>query len=128
MPCPPTLTPTSTRSKSLGWTAKYEDAIEVYTKLVENYPNHGLADNAVYWIGECYYVRGLWHKALSTFQMVIANYPLGNKASDAMFKLGMCYWQLRDFRQSREVWEQLRDMFPGSSAAQLAAARLEQAQ
>ena len=28
MPCPPTLTPTSTRSKSLGWTAKYEDAIE----------------------------------------------------------------------------------------------------
>jgi tol-pal system protein YbgF len=104
---------------------RFEDAIGIYTRLVENFPNHGLADNAVYWIAECYYVRGLWQKALQTFQLVIANYPLGNKAPDAMFKLGLCYHQMRDYSQAREVWEQLRDMFPGSPAAQLAAARLE---
>ena len=76
-------------------------------------------------MGEAYYDRGLWMKALETFQQIIESYPLGNKVSDAMLKLGLCHQQLGDARQAREVLEQVREIYPNTDAAKVAVSRLE---
>lgn len=105
---------------------QYQEAIDGFNRFIEQYPTHGYADNALYWMGECYYDRGLWMKAMETFQKVIQNYPLGNKAPDAMLKLGLCHQQLRNFRQAREVLEQVVDIYPNNTVARIARTRLEQ--
>ncbi|MFT5433840.1 MAG: tol-pal system protein YbgF [Myxococcota bacterium] len=104
---------------------RFQKAIDGFMMFVESHPNHGHADNAVYWMAECYYTRALWQKALQTFQQVIATYPLGNKAADAMFKMGLCYVQLRDYAQAREVLSQVREIYPNSPVANLASNQLE---
>ena len=104
----------------------YEEAITGFTQFIEQYPDHGYADNAMYWMGEAYYDRGLWTKALQTFQDVIQSFPLGNKVPDAMLKLGLCHQQLKNFRQAREVLQQVADIYPKSDVARIATTRLEQ--
>ncbi len=107
---------------------RYEQAIDGFNKFIERFPNHGYADNAVYWMGECYYDRALWVKAMQTFQQVIQAYPLGNKAPDAMLKLGLCYIQLRNVIQAREVLQQVTEIYPKSPVAKIALQRLERLQ
>lgn len=105
---------------------RYEKAITGFTQFVERFPNHSYADNAVYWMGECYYDRGLWLKALSLFQQVISSYPLGNKSPDAMLKLGLCHQQLRNYSQARDVLTQLTQIYADNPVASIAKTRLEQ--
>lgn len=104
---------------------RFQKAIDGFMAFVDQFPNHGHADNAVYWMGECYYTRALWKKALATFNQVIATYPLGNKAPDAMFKVGLCYLQIGNSAQAREVLEQVVGMYPDSPVAKLAQTQLD---
>ena len=105
---------------------EYERAVAAFRAFVEKYPTHSHADNAMYWLGECYYARGLWTKALTSFQQVIQSYPLGNKVPDAMLKVGLCHQQLGNVSQAREVLRQLVDLYPKGSVADIARKRLEQ--
>lgn len=105
---------------------RYENAVTGFTEFVERFPNHSYADNAVYWMGECYYARGLWLRALNLFQQVISSYPLGNKSPDAMLKLGLCHHQLRNYSQARDVLTQLTQIYTDNPVAKIAKTRLEQ--
>ncbi len=104
---------------------RYEAAIAGFQTFVETYPTHNYADNAIYWMGESYYDRGLWRKALQTFQQVIQNYPLENKVPDAMLKLGLCQKQLNNVRQAREILLQVAELYPKSPVARIARDRLK---
>ncbi len=104
---------------------RYEDAITGFREFVQQNPTHSYADNALYWMGECYYDRGLWPKALETFQRIIESFPLGNKVPDAMLKLGLCHHQLGSTGQAKEVLGQVRSLYPNTDAARIAGSRLE---
>ena len=103
----------------------YGAAIDGFQRFVHENPTHGYADNAIYWMGESYYDRGLWRKALQTFQQVIQHYPLENKVPDAMLKLGLCQKQLNNTRQAREILLQVSELYPKSPVARIAIARLK---
>jgi tol-pal system protein YbgF len=115
-------------SHALVGLKNYTQAIDGFQQFIEKYPTHGYADNALYWMGECYYDRGLWRKSLETFQSVIQNYPLGNKAPDAMLKLGLCHYQLRNKPEAREVLTRVAEIFPKHPVAKIAMSKLEQLQ
>lgn len=104
---------------------RYTQAIEGFQTFIKKYPTHNYADNAVYWMGECYYDRALWMKALTTFQQVIQNYPMGNKAPDAMLKIGLSHLRLKNTSQARDVLKQVTEIYPRSPVARLAATKLE---
>ncbi len=107
---------------------RYEQAIDGFKAFIDKYPKHGYADNAVYWMGECYYDRALWVKAMQTFSQVINTYPMGNKAPDAMLKMGLCYEALRNLVQAREVLTQVTEIYPNSPVSRIALKRLERLQ
>ncbi len=104
---------------------RFEKAVAGFQSFVRTYPNHGYADNSMYWMGEAYYARALWVRALEIFQKLLVSYPIGNKAPDAMLKLGLCHQQLRNLNQAREVLQQVTEIYPKSPVSKLAAARLE---
>jgi tol-pal system protein YbgF len=67
----------------------YDRAQEEFDKFMAEYPTHGLAGNAKYWLGETYYVRGKYDVAARLFAEGYQQYPDGSKTADNLLKLGM---------------------------------------
>ena len=67
----------------------YASAEKTFAAFMKKYPDHALAPNALYWLGETYYVRKDYNKAARTFAEAYQKYPGGPKGADNLLKLGM---------------------------------------
>ncbi|MSO89108.1 MAG: tol-pal system protein YbgF [Rhodospirillaceae bacterium] len=65
---------------------KAEQALAAF---VAAHPEHKLAGNAQYWLGETFYVRNDYARAATAFGEGYKKYPKGDKAPDLLLKLGM---------------------------------------
>jgi tol-pal system protein YbgF len=112
--------------------AAYEDlrggrhdlAAQQFRDLIRKFPRHDLADNAQYWLGECFYDRKRYAEAAGEFRAAVAQYPLGNKAPDALLKLGYCLLAIGDRQKGRDALRQVPEAYPRTEAARLASERL----
>ncbi|MFQ5719352.1 MAG: tol-pal system protein YbgF [Acidobacteriota bacterium] len=100
-------------------------AREEFTRFRDTHPGHDLADNAQYWIGECYAAEGRFEEALEAYRMVIDHFPFGDKAAEALLKSGYVLLELGREDEARPVLSQVVDDFPGTGPARRAAARLQ---
>lgn len=91
----------------------YRDALAAFNNLLAMDDKNSLADNAQYWIGECYYAMGNYNQAIAEFQKVLS-FTRSNKSDAALLKLGLCYIRLGDRAQARSELEQLIANFPRS--------------
>ena len=92
---------------------QYREAIQIFQQLVNQNPNHPLADNAQYWIGESYFALGQYRKAILAFEKVFL-FDQSNKNDYAQYKLGLCYYQLGDKQRARSEFQKLIDQYPRS--------------
>jgi tol-pal system protein YbgF len=92
-------------------------AREIFTKFLEQYPQHDLAANAHYWIGETHYSEKSYEPAILSFQEVIKNYPLKEKVPAAMLKQAMAFKAINDTKSARYVLKKLGESFPKSDEA-----------
>ena len=69
---------------------------------------HDLKDNAQYWIGECWYGKGNYERALMEFEKVGALYPRENKVLHARIKVAYCYYRLGEDGKARDLLTQLQ--------------------
>ncbi|MEA2696608.1 MAG: hypothetical protein QOI66_879 [Myxococcales bacterium] len=101
-------------------------ALAGFRRFLDHYPVHDYADNAQYWIGECYYDLHQYQAATREFRAVIERYPRGNKVPDAMLKLGFSHLALGQVVEGRQVLDSLVRAFPKHASAALATTRLGQ--
>src|SRR3546814_2032630 len=66
----------------------FAGAETAWKAFVEKHPDHDLAANGLYWLGETYYVQGNYAEAARTFLKGFQRFPDSNKAPDNLFKLG----------------------------------------
>lgn len=71
----------------------YRRAIAHFEALFDSNPQHSLAENCQYWIGESYYALGKFRLALLAFQKVLARGGV-NKADDAQLMIGLSLMKL----------------------------------
>ncbi len=107
---------------------RLDEARAGFERFLEQNPDHPLADNALYWIGETWYAKSLWLKAARVFGEVVTRFPRGNKVPDAMLKTALCYDRLGEAQLSREVLGQLSRLYPASPAGEQARDRLQRAE
>jgi tol-pal system protein YbgF len=105
---------------------KYADALVAFKQFMQTFPQSPLADNAQYWLGESYYVTRDFQSAAAAFQMLLDRWPDSRKAPDALLKLGYTQAELQHTAQARTTLAQVSTRYPGTDAANLAAARLMQ--
>ncbi len=86
----------------------YKDAYETFQKgdfeaarrkfetFLKQYPNTQLSDNAQFWIGETYYMKKDYEKAILEYEKAITKYPEGDKIPAALFKQGLACSELGD--------------------------------
>ena len=99
-------------------------ALEKFTLLVELYPHSELADNALYWAGECCYVQNLQGEALHFFRRVVMEYPMGNKVPDALLKMAYLYLSQGKREKGFRLLRELTSRYPHHPAAEKALVRL----
>lgn len=105
--------------------SKFQVAITGFRQYLSGFPDTELADNARYWIGECYYSLNELDSAEAAFKHVIADYPAGNKVPAAAYKLGILYLAAGRNDDARRQFKQVIDKYPNTPEAKLASARLD---
>ena len=103
----------------------YQLAIAEFSRYLSDFPQTDLADNAQYWIGECYYVQGEYKKALVEFQKVLGKYPNSEKIPGVLLKMGYTLSELKDHKGAVKYLKDLVKKFPSSYEAKLAKERLK---
>ena len=98
----------------------YDLAISEFRQYVETYPSSEMADNAQYWIGECYYGKKKFNEAIAEFDKVPALFPKGDKIPAARFKKGMALMELGQTDAARAEFQALIRLYPRSNGAVLA--------
>jgi tol-pal system protein YbgF len=96
---------------------QYEDARAAFAGYIAKYPQSDLADNAQYWIGECYYSQKDFKAAAAAFKDVAEHFPFGNKVPDALYKEALCERQLGQEDAAKATLGKLQEQFPDSEAA-----------
>lgn len=103
----------------------YDLAISEFRQYVETYPTSEMADNAQYWIGECYYGKKKFNEAIAEFDKVSLIFPKGDKVPAARFKKGMALLDLGQTEAARAEFAALIKLYPRSNEAVLAKQQLE---
>lgn len=91
----------------------YQGCINIMSELLASEPNHVLADNAQYWIGESYYGLKQYQKALIEFQKVFS-YEATDKYDDAQLMIGLCYVRMGQRDQARQAFQEFLNTYAGS--------------
>jgi tol-pal system protein YbgF len=103
---------------------RYADAAEDFQSFLNQYPNSEYADNAVYWLGESYYVTRNYDIALEAFERLMHDYPDSPKVPDALLKIGYTHYELKQWDKARAALLQVQQDYPDTTLARLAESRL----
>ena len=105
--------------------AKYDQAIIAFQQFLQLYPAGEYADNALYWVGEAYYVTRNFDKALIEFNRLLELYPASGKRADSQLKIGYIFYEQQRWADARQLLSQLASESAAGTAARLAKTRLD---
>ena len=106
--------------------ADYAKAEQALSKFLDAHPEHALAGNAKYWLGETFYVRGNYERAAVTFAEGFQTYPDSQKAPDNLLKLGMSLAQIDRTEDACGIFAELQSRYPDAKNNILQRAEREQ--
>jgi tol-pal system protein YbgF len=104
---------------------RYAESAELFQAFLQAHPNGSYAPNALYWLGESYYVTQNYELAREQFQALFARYPTHDKAPGALLKIGLAQYGLKDTAAAEATLADVVARFPGTDAARTAADRLQ---
>jgi len=104
----------------------YDFAVRQFEDYLRSFPETDLADNAVYWIGECYYRERRFRQAIEQFDQVLNRYPRSDKLPSAVLKKGYAHLELGERSQGVVQLRYVVREFPNSDEANLARDRLRE--
>jgi tol-pal system protein YbgF len=99
----------------------YDMAVKGFEEYINLYPKTSLTDNAVFWIGECYYIEKDYAKSQKWYEKLIEEYPKSEHLASAKLKLGMSLFNQRYKTKAKQYFEDLVKDYPGTEEAKQAA-------
>jgi tol-pal system protein YbgF len=103
----------------------YTGAVKSFEAFISQYPKSEYADNARYWIGECYYHLGDYERAILEYEQVVKQYPKGDKVPAALLKEGFAFLELGDRINAKLLFQKVVKQYPQSPQAETAAKKLK---
>jgi tol-pal system protein YbgF len=98
----------------------YTLAVSGFDEYVDRFGASDLADNAMYWIGECQYSQGRFDKAVEAFDDLLEKYPDSDRAASANLKKGLAYLEMNDIRKAVVQLQFVLEKYSGSDDARIA--------
>jgi tol-pal system protein YbgF len=103
-----------------------EEAQRGFTEFLAQYSTSELAPNAQYWLGECYYGKRDYQRAIEAFDLVRQVYPRSEKAPAALLKQSVAYLEVNERVRATAALKEILNSYPKSPEAGKAGARLAQ--
>ena len=100
------------------------EARAAFQRVFNADPSGELADNALFWIGETYYMAGDYPNAMSYYRRVSDEFGDQNKAPDALYKLALALAKTGDLALARTTLQQVIARYPYSAPASSAKGEL----
>ncbi|MFO7768275.1 MAG: tetratricopeptide repeat protein [bacterium] len=105
--------------------ARARQAIEEFGTVLSTSPGSDLADNAQYWVGECYYWLEEFDRALEAFRKVF-DHQHTDKYDDAQLKIGITYRRMGQREEAIEAFRTFLERYPDSEYAGVARKNLNE--
>lgn len=116
------------RSAYEAWrTDAHQACIDRFREFLQAYPSSRYADDAAYWMADCYFKQGDFQTAILRFDDVVSRHPASPKAPQALFRQGEALMRLgpRYSKAAEKAFERVIDEYPDSTRAREAARQLE---
>ena len=102
----------------------FDLAILGFRQYLETSSDTDLADNAHYWIGECFYRQSKFQKAIDQFDLVLGRYQGSDRAPSALLKKGYAHLELGQRGPGIVQLQRVICEYDGTDEAHLATQRL----
>jgi tol-pal system protein YbgF len=100
--------------------ADYKSASRAFETFTVQYPQSGLIQTALFWLGNSQFAAKDPKAGLATLQGMMQKFPQHARAADAHLTMGHCYDELGDKKRSVELYNYVIKTFPSTPAAQAA--------
>ena len=111
--------------KTIREDQQFAEGRELMENFLKRYPEHDLAVNAEYWVGETYYAEKNFEKAILTFEEIIQEYGEHPKVASAMLKQALAFDATGDDATAKLLLERVVETFPLSDEAKKAKEKLQ---
>ena len=100
------------------FTGNYEDAIQAFEKIIQDYPNSPRRGAAHYWMGEAAFHQGKIEKALSSFQRVVEENPESEFYAYALYSCGWIQLKKEAYEEGHRFFHRVYEDKPLHPIAQ----------
>jgi len=106
-----------TNARSLLVTDQYDQAIVLFKKYLDIYPDNNHASDAHYWLAKTYLAQRQYLLAKNTFVAFQQNSPLHHKYANSLFELAKVYIELKQVEKSKNLLNSILKKFPSHRVA-----------
>jgi tol-pal system protein YbgF len=127
-PLPPNMSPQEIYNMAYADYLKgnFTLAIDGFKIYLDNFPQSPFADNALYWIGECYFSQKEFEEAISQYNQLILNYPLGDKVPAAYLHKGISLMELDRNEEALSVFKLMVSKYPLEEETKIAQEKIKE--
>jgi tol-pal system protein YbgF len=95
----------------------YDESIQSFRNYLHENGASAYADDAQFWIGESYFRKGQYHRAIIEFNQVSINYGSGDKAPAALLRQAEAFRIVGDKVDARLSLQKITNRYPGTGEA-----------
>jgi len=119
------------KALDLYYEGKLEEAENQLKKFLSKFKENSLYDNALFWLGQIYYSKGDYEKAIETFKTLIDKCNSGqlkdcNKLPITLLKISYAYIKVNKKNEADKYLKKLIEEFPDTEESQIAKRKLEE--
>ncbi len=104
----------------------FDLAVDGFKIYRENFPDSPLSDNALYWIGECYFSQKKYDQAVTEFNDLILNFPQSDKIAAAFLKKGLALAELGRKEEAIVTLKLLMSKYPLEEESRIAQEKVKE--
>ena len=104
----------------------HDEAIQGFRNYLHENGSSPYADDAQFWIGESYFRKGQYHRAIIEFNQVSINYGSGDRAPSALLRQAEAFRIVGDRVDARLSLQKVINRYPGTSEATKASRMLSE--
>jgi len=90
----------------------YEEAVLEFENIIDAAPTSSDAQEAIFWIGECYQARKLYTEAEDSYRRLLEGYPNSNIKDRTIAALAKLNYEQGKYSKAIELYQQLLDKYP----------------
>jgi tol-pal system protein YbgF len=116
------------REAYAAWRAdEHQACIDRFREFLQTYSSSEYADDASFWMADCYFKQGDYKTAILRFDDVAGRYPQSEKAPDALYRQGEALLRLGPNygRAAEKAFRRVVEQYPDSPRAAQAKNQLE---